>query len=165
MNLNQIKTETTWSEAASSINNNNQKIGIEIEKLQNATIHNKGFYNTYEALVAAHPTANLGDIAYVYSSTTGKYRSYEWDGEFWEFIGYEYTPEMSLDNYLPKTGGQITGDLSVQGSVNAEKVVINNSEHAKILVADGEIKTLEELGGLVATDYTSDDKEYNDNIF
>lgn len=165
MKLNTIKTKTTWSEAASSINQNNQKIELELEKLQNATTHNKGFYQSYEALVAAHPTAILGDIAYVLSSTSGEYISYEWNGEFWELIGYVYTPEMSLDDYLPKTGGQITGDLSVQGSVTAKRVVINNSEHKKVLMADGEIKSLEELGVLMATDYTSDDNEYSDNIF
>lgn len=156
MNLNQIKTETTWSEAASSINNNNQKIGIEIEKLQNATIRNKGFYQTYEQLVSAHPTANVGDIAYVLSADN-TYISYRWDGEFWELIGEEYVPEIPLENYLPKTGGTITGDFEVKGDANFKSIYVGEG-NADVIMADGNLKPISEF--IFAS--KCDETEYDD---
>jgi hypothetical protein len=156
MNLNQIKTTTTWSEAASSINNNNQKIEVELEKLQNATIRNKGFYLTYEQLVSAHPTANVGDVAYVLSSDN-TYISYRWDGEFWELIGEEYVPEIPLENYLPKTGGTITGDLEVEGDANFETIYVGEKKE-EVIMANGELKPISKF--VFASEY--DEIEYND---
>lgn len=77
MILSNIKTETTWNDAASSINSNTQRIGNEIDKLGNATYKNKGYFPTVETLQSAFPTSNSGSRAYVGYSYP--YAIYLWD--------------------------------------------------------------------------------------
>ena len=52
MNIQDIKSNTTWQEASNTINNNNNKISLAIATLENATLKNKGYYTTEEQLVA-----------------------------------------------------------------------------------------------------------------
>lgn len=77
MELNTIKLETTWSDAATRINANNQKIGQEIDKLKQATYKNKGYFTSVEALASAYPTSTVGSIAYV--GRAYPYAIYIWD--------------------------------------------------------------------------------------
>jgi hypothetical protein len=95
MELSKIKKQTTWNDAASSINSNTQKIGQEIDKLKLATYKNKGYFATAESLVNAYPTASAGSIAYVGSSYP--YAIYTWNGVTWVDSG--------------ETGGDETVDL------------------------------------------------------
>ena len=96
MELNNIKVNTTWNEAATSINSNNQKIGQEIDKLKQATYKNKGYFKTLSQLEAAYPTASAGSRAYV--GMTYPFLVYWWEGSSWVHSG--------------ETGGDETLDLS-----------------------------------------------------
>ena len=72
----------------------------EIRKLREATVANKGYYATGEALEAAWPSAQAGDIAYV--GTAAPYAVWKWNGSAWADSGEEYTPSFSLGDYYTK---------------------------------------------------------------
>lgn len=105
MELDNIKLQTTWNDAASSINSNTQKIGAEIDKLKAATYKNKGYFKTLTDLQGACPTASLGSKAYVGSSYP--YAIYLWNGSAWEDSG-EKGGDDSIDfsNYYTKAETQ-----------------------------------------------------------
>ena len=46
MNIQDLKSNTTWQEASNTINNNNNKISLAIATLENATLKNKGYFTT-----------------------------------------------------------------------------------------------------------------------
>jgi DNA-directed RNA polymerase delta subunit len=77
MELEIIKTQTTWNDAAESINRNNLKVTTEIHKLQSATYKNKGYFSSAVSLADSYPTANAGSIAYV--GYAHPYMIYAWD--------------------------------------------------------------------------------------
>lgn len=80
MELEQVKLQTTWNDAAERINRNSTKVASELTKLQNATYKNKGYFATAESLVASYPTASAGSIAYVGASYP--YAIYTWNGSW-----------------------------------------------------------------------------------
>lgn len=101
MELQNIGTTTTWNEATSRINSNNSKIGVEIDKLKNATYKNKGYFKTYDKLVEAFPSASLGSKAYV--GENYPYAIYVWDGSSWEDSGVTGGEEnVELSDYYTK---------------------------------------------------------------
>lgn len=55
MELNAIKNTGTWGESATAINENNQKINSEVEKLKYVTNKCKGLHVTEADLKAAFP--------------------------------------------------------------------------------------------------------------
>lgn len=87
MELERIKLDTTWNDAAERLNRNNLKVAMELTKLQNATYKNKGYFPTAESLASAYPSASLGSIAYV--GETFPYLVYAWNPESgeWENTG------------------------------------------------------------------------------
>ena len=68
MNIQDIKSNTTWQEASNTINNNNNKISLAITTLENATLKNKGYFTTEEQLKAYVPNPSPGSKAYVGSN-------------------------------------------------------------------------------------------------
>lgn len=80
MELENIKLQTTWNDAAERINRNNLKVATELTKLGASTYKNKGYFATAESLVNAYPTASAGSIAYVGSSYP--YAIYVWNGSW-----------------------------------------------------------------------------------
>ena len=68
MNIQDIKSNTTWQEASNTINNNNNKISLAIATLENATLKNKGYFTTEEQLKAYVPSPSPGSKAYVGSN-------------------------------------------------------------------------------------------------
>ena len=104
MELDNIKQQTTWNDAAESINSNFAKVDIEIEKLKNVTTRDKGYYQTVEALTAAHPTASVGSRAFV--GYVAPYAVYVWDKATskWVDTGETITDAtLDLGDYYTKT--------------------------------------------------------------
>lgn len=101
-NLSTINTQTDWLTACNTINENNSKISVEIEKLKSATTKNKGYFKTLEDLKAAYTSTNstVGMIAYV--GTTSPYKIYEYKSSGWTDTGNTYTPSVSLGDYYDK---------------------------------------------------------------
>lgn len=78
MEFEKIKTQTTWSDAAASLNRTNERIGVELDRLGAATYKNKGYFLTVDALRATFPKASAGARAYV--GTSYPYSIYLWSG-------------------------------------------------------------------------------------
>lgn len=101
-NLSMINAQTDWLTACNTINENNSKISVDIEKLKSATTKNKGYFKTLEDLEAAYTSTNstVGMIAYV--GTTPPYSIYEYTSSGWSDTGETYTPTDSLGDYYDK---------------------------------------------------------------
>lgn len=122
MELENIKTQTTWNEAAGSINNNNQKINNEIVKLQNATYKNRGYYASYDELVASVPSASNGAIAYV--GTQYPFAIYKWSGDSGAWLDSGATgggEDVTLGNYYTKE--------ETDAMIDDYHVVVTSSEY------------------------------------
>lgn len=101
MDLTLIKQQTTWSEAAESINSNNLKIVTEVTKLQGATYKNKGYFKTLLDLLSAFPTAAAGSKAYV--GLSYPYAIYLWENNSWVDSGATGGEEaVKLDQFYTK---------------------------------------------------------------
>lgn len=103
MELQNIGLSTTWNDAATRINSNTQKIGIELDKLKSATYKNKGYFATAESLTSSYPTASAGAKAYV--GTSYPYAIYVWDTttQSWVDSGETGGEELvELGNYYTK---------------------------------------------------------------
>lgn len=100
MELEQVKLQTTWNDAAERINRNSTKVASELTKLQNATYKNKGYFATAESLVASYPTASAGSIAYVGASYP--YAIYVWNGSWTNSGATGGEEEVSLGDYYTK---------------------------------------------------------------
>lgn len=100
MELEIIKTRTTWNDAAERINRNNLKVSTEITKLQTSTYKNKGYFATAESLVNAYPTASAGSIAYVGSSYP--YAIYTWNGSWVDSGETGGNESVNLGDYYTK---------------------------------------------------------------
>lgn len=101
MKLENIKTQTTWNDAAERINHNNLKIATELAKLGASTYKNKGYFASAESLISAYPSASAGSIAYVGSSYP--YTIYTWNGNAWVNSGETGGDEsVNLGDYYTK---------------------------------------------------------------
>ena len=103
MNLEDIKQQTTWNDAAEGINSNFANVDIEIEKLKNVTTRDKGYYQTVESLIAAHPTASAGSRAFV--GYVSPYAVYAWVNSTSRWVDTGETVAdgtLDLGNYYTK---------------------------------------------------------------
>lgn len=98
-----IKTQTTWADAAAQINSNTQKIVAEVNRLGGATYKNMGYFLTLAALKSAYPTASMGAKAYVGSKFP--YAVYLWNDSSNTWIDSGQTggnESLNLGNYYTK---------------------------------------------------------------
>ena len=86
MNIQDLKSNTTWQEASNTINNNNNKISLAIETLENAKLKNKGYFTSVEKLNEAIPNPTIGSKAYV--GTSEPYAIYIVENGVWVDSGY-----------------------------------------------------------------------------
>lgn len=101
MELENIKKQTTWNDAAERINRNNIKINTELTKLQNATYKSKGYFKMLSDLQTAYPTASAGSKAYV--GTNYPYDIYIWDAGRWVYAGEKGGDEnVNLGDFYTK---------------------------------------------------------------
>lgn len=100
MELESIKLQTTWNDAAERINRNNLKVAIELTKLGASTYKNKGYFASAESLVNAYPTASAGSIAYVGSSYP--YAIYVWNGSWVDSGETGGDESVNLGDYYTK---------------------------------------------------------------
>ena len=111
MNIQDIKSNTTWQEASNTINNNNNKISLAIATLENATLKNKGYFTTIEKLHEAIPNPTIGSKAYV--GTSEPYAIYIVENGVWVDSGYTGGDEIVAN---------ITTDRIEDGAVTIGKL-------------------------------------------
>lgn len=111
MNIQDLKSNTTWQEASNTINNNNNKISLAIATLENAKLKNKGYFTTLEKLNEAIPNPTIGSKAYV--GTSEPYAIYIVENGAWVDSGYTGGDEIVAN---------ITTDRIEDGAVTSEKI-------------------------------------------
>lgn len=155
MELEQVKQQTTWNDAAESINSNNLKIITEVTKLQNATYKNKGYFTSPTALQSAFPSASLGSKAYV--GAKYPYAIYLWQNEGWVNSGQTggeenvnlsqfYTKEET-DSKITETATTLDTKLTELSQDKAEKITVEHlaeSVHSQLEQQDATIETFKD---------------------
>lgn len=111
MNIQDLKSNTTWQEASNTINNNNNKISLAIATLENAKLKNKGYFTSVEKLNEAIPNPAIGSKAYV--GTSEPYAIYIVENGAWVDSGYTGGDEIVA---------KITTDRIEDGAVTSEKI-------------------------------------------
>lgn len=100
--LSKIQTNTTWSDAANVINNNNDKINAELTSLKSSTTNFKGYFTDVSSLQSAYPNPKDGQTAWVgspYPGTVYKANSGSWTNT----SEMPSVPEVELNDYYDKT--------------------------------------------------------------
>lgn len=143
MDLKTIGSSTNWNTASESINSNFAKVDIEIEKLKNVTTRDKGYYQTVEALTAAHPTAMVGSRAFV--GYVAPYSVYVWDKPSSKWVD---TGETITDATLD------LGDYYTKADVDNLVLAINRALGTKFGALYVDATT-----GLMSAFATEDDKQ------
>lgn len=143
MNIQDLKSNTTWQEASNTINNNNNKISLAIATLENAKLKNKGYFTTVEKLNEAVPNPTIGSKAYV--GTSEPYAIYIVENGAWVDSGYTGGDEIVA---------KITTDRIENGAVTTEKIATSAFDQTlslsgKIAPADVVGSKLTELEGLL----------------
>lgn len=163
MNIQDLKSNTTWQEASNTINNNNNKISLAIATLENAKLKNKGYFITVEKLNEAIPNPTIGSKAYV--GTSEPYAIYIVENGAWVDSGYTGGDEIVA---------KITTDRIEDGAVTSEKIATSAfdstlSVSGKIAPADvvgtklNELKQeLNSVGSNVVDASTSTDLDISD---
>lgn len=180
MELQNIGTTTTWNEAASRINFNNQKIGTELMKLGSATYKNKGYFKTLSDLQSAFPTATVGSKAYV--GLSYPYAIYLWENNSWVDSKATGGDDSALQNAVDlNTEQTIIATKTFRGGINMNNTLIKNVKeptdltdaankeyvddaikisYNSVKITYSELKSLRDAGELVTgtqyriTDYT-----------
>ena len=102
MELTEIKSKgISWGQAATELNNNFKKMNVAMIAVENATTKNKGYFSSLAALQNEHPTAVIGEVAYV--GTAPKFALYRWEDGKWKDAGVEINAnEVPLGDYYNK---------------------------------------------------------------
>ena len=133
MNIQDLKSNTTWQEASNTINNNNNKISLAIATLENAKLKNKGYFTTLEKLKEAVPNPTIGSKAYV--GTSEPYAIYIVENGAWVDSGYTGGDEIVAN---------ITTDRIADGAVTSEKIA--TSAFDSTLSVSGKIAPADVVG-------------------
>jgi hypothetical protein len=134
--LSKIQTNTTWSDAANVINNNNDKINAELTSLKSSTTNFKGYFTDISSLQSAFPNPKDGQSAWVgspYPGTVYKANSGSWTNT----SEVPSVPEVELNDYYDKM--QVDSMMKLQ------------DDNLKESIAE-----LEELIGLINVEPISD---------
>lgn len=100
--LSKIQTNTTWSDAANVINNNNDKINAELVALKSSTIKSKGYFIDFSSLSSSFPNPKDGETAWVGTPYPGYvYRAYA--GQWRNTGDVPSEQEVNLNDYYTKT--------------------------------------------------------------
>ena len=148
MNIQNLKSNTTWQEASNTINNNNNKISLAIATLENATLKNKGYFTSVEKLKEAIPNPTIGSKAYV--GTSEPYAIYIVENGVWVDSGYTGGDEIVA---------KITTDRIEDGAITSEKIA--TSAFDSTLSVSGKIAPADVVGGKLTDLESESNKSYS----
>lgn len=103
MNLDLIKNNTKWEDAAAAINSNFNKANLEIAKVSSASVKHKGFFTTEAALLTAQPSPRVGDNAYVGATYPGVVYVCNTAGVWTATTTVPSPPAVDIAEYYKKT--------------------------------------------------------------
>ena len=148
MNIQDLKSNTTWQEASNTINNNNNKISLAIATLENAKLKNKGYFTTLEKLNEAIPNPTIGSKAYV--GTSEPYAIYIVENGVWVDSGYTGGDEIVAN---------ITTDRIEDGAVTSEKIA--TSAFDSTLSVSGKIAPADVVGSKLTELESKTDQQFS----
>ena len=126
-NLSEIKKESNWGDAASTINSNFQNMNVDLEKVKSATTKFRGYFTSETVLKQKYPSPQVGDTAYVGEPYPGTVYDVQVAGT-WHNTGTEPDAEtVNLTEYAKKEGlielsNAIQGISWMQGGILANGI-------------------------------------------
>lgn len=133
MELKQVKTVTTWEEAAKAINDNNQSIKTQMDKLSPKM---RGFFMRAEDLESHIPQGAYGDIAFV--GENPPFNTYIWNGTSWEDQRIGFTPDWVGADFI-QVGELTAGDTVISGDLQVRLETTLNDMYASRVFVDDKI--------------------------
>jgi hypothetical protein len=94
-----IQTSDKWGNAATDINDNFFRAGIEIDKLKDSTTRDKGYFSTLALLTAAWPDPEKGDVAWVGNPYPGTVYECQVAGTWVDTGVAPDTPAVDINNW------------------------------------------------------------------
>lgn len=134
--LSKIQTNTTWSDAANVINNNNDKINAELTSLKSSTTNFKGYFTDISSLQSAFPNPKDGQSAWVgspYPGTVYKANSGSWTNT----SEVPSVPEVELNDYYDKM--QVDSMMKLQDDNLKESIAELECEIGIVQLESGSI--------------------------
>lgn len=101
-NLSEIKKESNWGDAASTINSNFQNINVDLEKVKSSTTKFKGYFTTETALKQAYPSPKVGDTAFVGEPYPGTVYDVQSNGAWHNTTKAPDADSVDLNDYATK---------------------------------------------------------------
>lgn len=71
-NISQVKKESNWGDASTTINSNFQNLNTDLEKVKSSTTKFKGYFTSESSLKDKYPSPQSGDTAWVGEPYPGK---------------------------------------------------------------------------------------------
>lgn len=127
MNLDSIKNNTKWEEAANSINSNFNKTNLELTKIAASSVKHKGYFTTEAALLAAQPSPKVGDNAYVGATYPGMVYICNTAGMWTATTTVPSPPAVTLSEYYKKTETDAIVD-AVESNITSLKTDLNETK-------------------------------------
>lgn len=112
----------------------NKTLYAEISALKSATVKNKGYFKTLEDLQLAHPTGDVGEIAYV--GTAAPYAIYQWGDNGWEDTG---STEGDSVRYMTYNANATASASGTETSLSVEVSVPNVPTFPKMMMLTAEM--------------------------
>ncbi|WP_308768898.1 hypothetical protein [uncultured Bacteroides sp.] len=124
-NISQIKIDSNWGDAASTLNSNFQNMNVDLEKVKSSTTKFKGYFTTEAALKQAYPSPKVGDTAWVGSTYPGTVYNVQTDGTWYNTGTAPDTETVDLTDYAKKE--ELTElDTKIDKRTTEYNVSVNN---------------------------------------
>lgn len=101
-NISQVKKESNWGDASTTINSNFQNLNTDLEKVKSSTTKFKGYFTSESSLKDKYPSPQSGDTAWVGEPYPGKVYDVQ-SGQWHNTNANPDTVSIELNDYVNKT--------------------------------------------------------------
>lgn len=101
-NISQVKKESNWGDASTTINSNFQNLNTDMEKVKSSTTKFKGYFTSESSLKDKYPSPQSGDTAWVGEPYPGKVYDVQ-SGQWHNTNTVPDTGSIELNDYVNKT--------------------------------------------------------------
>lgn len=101
-NISQVKKESNWGDASTTINSNFQNLNTDLEKVKSSTTKFKGYFTSESSLKDKFPSPQSGDTAWVGEPYPGKVYDVQ-SGQWHNTNTAPDTGSVELNDYVNKT--------------------------------------------------------------
>lgn len=101
-NISQVKKESNWGDASTTINSNFQNLNTDLEKVKSSTTKFKGYFTSESSLKDKYPSPQSGDTTWVGEPYPGKVYDVQ-SGQWHNTNTVPDTGSIELNDYVNKT--------------------------------------------------------------